>query len=233
MGKGSELSSKTVAHHHMLISSVLTTAVHWGVIISNPADRCKPPKVEKKQLKFYDEGQVVQMLRLLENEPLKLKSTVYLAIDSGIRNGELVGLTWSNVDFQDCRLYIEQQRQYVHGLGTLTKAPKTTSGVRHVTVSEQVMKSLRSFKVEQMENRLKFGTLWKDTDLVFVHEDGSPMHPHRPYKMFTEFLEKNNLPPISFHALRHTNASLLIAQGVDAATAMLSGFIDNHLYFKS
>ena len=80
---------------------------------------------------------------------------------------------------------------------------------------------LRRYRDRQVQELFKLGEIWKPDRLVFVHEDGTPMHPHRPYKWFTEFLERHGLPKITYHQLRHTNASLLISAGVDVVT--LSG----------
>jgi len=80
---------------------------------------------------------------------------------------------------------------------------------------------LRLYRGQQIEDSFKLGDAWKNDNLVFVHEDGTALHPHRPYKWFTEFLERHGLPKITYHQLRHTNASLLISAGVDVVT--LSG----------
>ena len=218
---GKTLSDKTVKHHHDLLSSIFGTAAQWNVIVNNPVSRVRPPKVAKKIAGFYDEQQVVEMFSLLEREPLKYKTAIYLAVDVGLRTGELTGLEWPDIDFESGRLAINKQRQYVHGYGTITKTPKTESGTRYVTVSDMVIGFLKAYKAEQNESRALLGDGWANSDIVFVHDNGKPMHPHRPYKWFMDFLKKNNLPKITFHALRHTNASLLIAQGVDIVT--LSG----------
>ena len=104
------------------------------------------------------------------------------------------------------------------GYGTFEKAPKTENGIRTITISKTVSAILRQYKGKQIQDRFILGDAWKNDNHVFVHEDGTDMHPHRPYKWFTEFLERHGLPKITFHQLRHTNASLLIGQGVDVAT---------------
>ena len=217
-GKAKALSSKTVKHHHDLLSSILGTAVQWNVILSNPAARVSPPKVEEKPKKFYDDEQVIELFRLLENEPLKYKAAIYLAVDTGIRESELAGLEWSDVDYENQRIDITEQRQYVHGYGIAVKPPKTKSGIRFVTVSEPVIDLLKQYQQEQDEYKVALGDRWIDSGYIFVHEDGEPMHPHRPYKWFMEFLKKHDLPKIDFHSLRHTNASLLISEDTDLVT---------------
>lgn len=220
---GKKLSSRTIKHHHDLVSAILETAVEWGIIESNPAKRIRAPKVRRnsKKTMYYDDKQVAQLLLHLEGEPLKYQTIIYLTIDTGIRLSEAAGLEWSDIDFQENLITVNKQRQQVSGYGTFVKEPKTESGNRQVTVSETVMKLLRQFKKAQSVNRLKLGDAWFESDIVFAHEDGKPISTKRPYQWLQHFLEKNNLPKISFHALRHTNASLLIAEGVDIVT--LSG----------
>jgi len=221
VSKDKKLSGKTVKHHHDLLSSIFSTAVKWGIITDNPALRVDSPKVEKKKPLYYDDIQVLELFKAIDNEPLKYKTLIFLTIDAGLRAGETTGLEWRNINFESNTITIEQQRQYVHGYGIITKEPKTDSGVRIISISDTVMKLLRSYRAEYSENKLKCGNLWADTDFVFVHEDGTPIHPHRPYHYFMKVIEKYNLPKITFHALRHTNASLLISEGTDIVT--LSG----------
>lgn len=95
------LSSRTILHHHRLISSILTSAVHWQLIFSNPTERVKPPKIEKQEAKHYDEDQTGRMLELLEQEPIKYIAMITLVVFSGMRLGELTGLTWDDIDFQN------------------------------------------------------------------------------------------------------------------------------------
>ena len=143
---------------------------------------------------------------------------MYLAIDTGLRKGELAGLTWEDIDFEMSTISINKQRHYVMGYGVFESSPKTEAGIRTVTVSQTVLNLLKRYKNQQRENRLKFGTAWKNEPYVFLHDDGSAIYPNRPYVWFTNFLQRHNLPKITFHQLRHTNASLLISAGQDVVT---------------
>jgi Site-specific recombinase XerD len=216
-----KLSDKTLRHHHGIISSILSTAVKWGVIVSNPAERVDLGKATKYKPNYYDDKQIKAMFAALAGEPLHYKTMVYLTIDTGMRSGEVTGLLWSEVDLDKGFVIVNKQRQYVSGYGTIEKDPKTENGFRTITLSETVVTLLRQYKNRQIKDMFKLGTVWKHDRQVFLHEDGTPMHPHRPYKWFTEFLERHNLLKITYHQLRHTNASLLISAGVDVVT--LSG----------
>lgn len=100
----------------------------------------------------------------------------------------------------------------------MERQPKTENGNRTVTLSSQMITMLKQYRQKQAEDKLKLGSAWKNGKYLFKHDDGQDLHPTRPYKWFMNFLKLHDLPKITFHELRHTNASLLIANGVDAVT---------------
>jgi integrase len=216
--KSNTLSDKSIKHHHDLISSVLSTAVEWNVIVNNPAERVKAPKASKSKVLYYDDEQVLNMLILLSDEPLKYKAIIYLTIDTGLRISEVAGLEISHINLNANSITIDKQRQYVSGSGTLVKETKTESGNRRVSISDNVVSVLKAYQHEQRINRLKHGSAWVESPYFFTHEDGQPMFPYRPYQWFVKFLERNGMPHITFHGLRHTNASIMISEGVDIVT---------------
>lgn len=213
-----KLTRKTVRNHHIVIHSILSTAVDWNILMNNPAERAKPQKVTKPKAKYYNDEQVAKMLNALSSEPLMYMTMIYLAIDIGLREGELTGLKWEDINFNTCEISINKQRHYIAGIGDVEGKPKTDAGMRTVTASKTVISLLKEYKKQQTENRLKFGTAWQNGEYVFLHEDGKPISTQRPYKWFTNFLKRHNLPKITFHQLRHTNASLLISSGEDIVT---------------
>ena len=215
------LSTKSVREHHAIISSILTTAFKWNIISNNPAARVDLGKKVRYKPAYYDIEQVTTMFTALESEPLRYQAMIYLTVDTGMRMGEVAGLHWTDIDLEKGIVTVNKQRQYVPGFGTLEKAHKTESGVRTITLSGTVTAMLRQYRNSQIEELLGLGEPWKVDNLVFVHEDGTPIHPNLPYKWFTAFLERHNLQKITYHQLRHTNASLLIAAGTDVVT--LSG----------
>ena len=216
-----KLSEKTIRHHHRLVSSILAVAVKWNLILSNPAERVDLGKLPKYRPAYYDDIQVTDMLDALEGEPLRYSALVYLTIDTGMRSGEICGLKWCDIDFDAGTVEVCRQRQYVSGHGIIEREPKTENGLRRITMSGTVAAMLRQYKSRQIEELFKLGEQWNAERFVFLNEDGTPIHPHRPYIWFVDFLKRHNLPKITFHQLRHTNASLLISAGVDIVT--LSG----------
>lgn len=220
--KPQPLSSNTINHYHRFISSVLTSAVQWQLIFSNPAERVKPPKVEKKEAAHYDEDMTERMLILLEQEPLKYRVMVTLTVFAGLRRGELCGLEWTDVNLDDGLLRVRQASQYIPGQGTFTKDTKNASSYRVISLPSVAVDMLKEYKVWQAEEKLKCGDqwvkAWKDNPRLFTQWNGKPIFPDTITMWFAKFREKHNLPNLPFHGLRHTNASLLIAQGVDVVT---------------
>lgn len=216
------LSKNTISHHHKLLSSVLNTAVHWQLIPSNPAQRIKPPESQRTRAESYGEEEILALFNALEKAPINYKAMIYTVIYSGIRLSELAGLTWDNVDFEKKTLTVDKQRMYISGYGEIEKDTKTISGVRTISLPNTVLNLLITYKKHCIEQKLKLGTLWQGEEpgigYIFLSPNGSPIFPLTPTKWFSEFIKKNNLPKIKFHGLRHSHASILIAEGVDIAT---------------
>lgn len=213
-GKPGGLSAKTILYHHRVISSILNDAVEWQLIPFNPASRVKPPKVQKKQAACYDVVQVKAMLKALETEEPKYRVIVTLALLTGLRRGELMGLTWQDVDFDGGTLMVRQASQYLPGKGTFVKEPKNESSQRLLALPRVLINMLRQYKKEQAEHRLKVGDLWQGSDRLFTTWDGQPMHPDTISKWFPKFLKRHGLTPLTFHGLRHTTATVLINKGI-------------------
>ena len=208
--EGKKLSDKTIRCHIGVIHSILSTAVKWNIIKDNPAKRIDIKKAKKPKAKYYDDEQLSYMLNALKNEPLMYTAMIYLSIDIGLRKGELTGLTWEDINFEKSQVNINKQRHYVMGYGTFECAPKTEAGTRTVTASKTVMNLLRQYRNFQLEQRLKLGTAWKNDPYVFLNEEGAAISPNLPYKWFVRFLERHNLPKITFHQLRHLNIAIFI-----------------------
>ncbi|MHB1406707.1 MAG: tyrosine-type recombinase/integrase [Desulfitobacteriaceae bacterium] len=212
-----QLSKQSIKHHHRTISAILSYAVREQCIINNPASRIKV-KVDKKEIAYFEEDMTEHMLSLLDSEHLKYKTLIYLAAYSGSRLGEVAGLEWSDVDFEHNLIRICRASQYLPGKGIITKDPKNESSKRIIAMPPLVMDLLKEYKARQNEERLACGDQWQDHDRLFTQWNGKPIFPTTPTVWFREFRRRHDLPDVKFHGLRHTNASLLIGQGVDVQT---------------
>ena len=214
------LSGKTILEHHRLLRAMLHRAVYWQLIVSNPAERVQPPKAKKPKRRSYDDEQTKILLENLEKltvEDTKYKVAIILTIFTGVRLGELMGLEWQDVDFRNGIISINRSSQYLSDMGVFTKVPKTESSIREIAIPEFIISLLEEYKLWYEEQKSLYGELWTNSNRLFVQADGKPMHPSSISKWFVKYVGTIGLPVINFHGLRHTNASLLVAQNVDIA----------------
>lgn len=216
--QGRGLSPKTILHHHRLISSMLQTAVQWQLIASNPCTRVKPPRVRQQDAAYLSDADTARLLSLLDGEPLQFKTMITLFIYSGVRRGELLGLKWQDVDFQTNHIHITRAILYTPEKGVYEDTPKNEKSKRYIALPISVMQLLKSYKAYQAEQILKLGDRWQHTGYIFTGWDGRPLHPDTISSQFKRFATENGFPGVHLHSLRHTNASLLIASGVDLRT---------------
>ena len=214
------LSGKTILEHHRLLRAMLHKAVYWQLIVSNPAERVQSPKARKPKRKSYDDEQtkiLLENLELLSSEDTKYKVAIIITVFTGVRLGELMGLEWQDVDFKNGIISINRSSQYLSDMGVFTKVPKTESSIREIAIPEFIISLLEEYKLWYEEQKSVYGELWTNSDRLFVQADGKPMHPSTISKWFVKYVGQIGLPVINFHGLRHTNASLLVAQNIDIA----------------
>lgn len=212
---GSGLSPKTIIEHHRVISSILSQAVKEQLVPSNMAQRATPPKNPKKEMDAFEVEEVQAILDALESEPLKWQVMTHLLIATGARRGEIMGLKWDRVIWDSSQLYLCENRVYTPQSGAISTTLKTGES-RYVSISASVIDLLRRWQTEQTEFFKFLGIT--PSGYVMTAEDGQPMHPDSPTDWLAKFSKRHNLPPIHPHKFRHTQASLLISEGVDILT---------------
>ena len=213
-GRDGNVSSESFCYSFRVLSSMLQDAVHWQIIPSNPCKRVEPPKAARKKIKVMNETDVSQMLAALQEEPLKYRTIVMLALDSGLRLGELMGLKWQDIDLEHSLVSVNKANQALVGKGIFTKCPKNESSVRSVVISNSTTILLRTYRCEQLKTQMLLGEKWIDEGWLFTQWNGKAMYPDTPSHWFRDFLAKHSLPHMRFHALRHLSATVLISQGV-------------------
>ena len=209
-------SPSTIKRKVAILQSILRQAVKLGLIQTNPAnaERLTMPKQIAPQVEIFTRQEAVEMLSCLEDEQLQYKVIVYLAIMSGAREGELVGLKFSDVDFINHRITIERSAYKLTGQPVQTKPPKD-SDVRTVKVDEYTIDLIRQLKAEKEREQFRLGTAWQGDEWLFTTWNGSIMFPSTPSHWFRDFLKRHNLKHRKFHALRHTSATLLLLAGTN------------------
>ena len=210
------LSASSVRRYFVVLQSVLGRAYKLGMIHSNPADseRIELPTSDDSQTDIFTKEEAEEMLRHLEKEPLQNQLLIHLAILTGCRRGELLALTWDDIDFQTGIITVSKSNYQLPGGEVCTKSPKTKGSVRQVAVPSYCIEMLAAYRDAQpglLAGENKEG--W-----IFTRQDGSPMPPQRATRWFSDFLQKNNLRHRKFHSLRHTSATLLLLNGTNIKT---------------
>lgn len=209
-----KLSNGTLRQHYIVLHSFFENACENEIIKENPTRKLKNllernNDVVREPLS-YDEEQVRYIIRCLENEPLMWRAAVMFAIDSGCRSGEIMGLKWSDIYPETGRVRICRTIRYTAKLGTFESSPKSGKN-RVIYLNRPALRCLEELKKKRKES--KNGRT--DEDYCFTQRDGRPLIPVAFNNFLTNFGRKYNLPRIHPHALRHTMASLSIANGAD------------------
>ena len=209
-----QYSDQSILLHYNIISNAFDKAIQWGYITTNENKKIERPKVRKKEIECYSPEEVIELVKVLKNESLKYQSVILLALDSGIRRGELTGLNWEDIDFKSGTINVNKATQYTKETGIFEKETKTATSDRKIYISNTTLNILKKFKVEQMEKKIKLGNKWGNSKRVFTTDFGYDMHPDTPSQIFETIIKKYNLKRITFHALRHTSISLMISKGI-------------------
>lgn len=209
-------SDKTIQHFYTIINTALKRAILWGYITTNPNSFIEKPKVRKKEIEYYTPEEVDELLQVIQNEPLKYQAIIYLAIDSGARRGEIVGLTWDDIDLKNKTIDINKSVQYTKERGIYETKTKTQTSDRKIYISDKTINILKQYQKEQLISKMKLGSKWENSKRVFTNNFGGDMHPDTPSQILEKIIKKYNLKRISFHGLRHTSISLQISSGIQA-----------------
>lgn len=222
---GKALSPKSVKNIHGILHKALQQAVAVGYIRFNPADACTLPRAEKKEISPLDEEQIATFLKAIEGHRHELLYKV--ALFTGMREGEVLGLMWDCVDFEKGTITIKRQlrREQKKGGAYYITTPKNGKP-RTITPAPWVMKLLRSQKARQAEQQLKMGPLWEASGMVFTNETGGYLSYRTVYDCFKRIVAQMGTPSTRFHDLRHTFAVASLRAGDDIKT--VQGNLGHH-----
>ena len=206
------LSPKTVKNIHSILHKALEQAVRAGELARNPADNCVLPRQIKKEIKPLEPEEITQFIQCLDDEPYR--NLFLTAFFTGMRQGELLGLSWDRVDFKTGIIEIRQQLQCIDGKYYL-ETPKHDK-VRYIAPARIVMDILCEEKVKQEKNQEMLGEAWKNEwNLVFTDELGKCLVRRTVDKHFKKVLKKSGIEEHRFHDLRHTFAVSMLDAGED------------------
>jgi len=209
------LAAQTVVSIRNVLRAALNQALRWGLVARNVATLVDAPRIERPPVRVLSADEARQLLDAAKGERFEAVYTVGLAL--GFRRGELLGLHWNCVDLDGAKATIVCALQRIRGKLELTET-KTVKGRRTVSVPQYAVRALKAHRARQLEQRLKAGTEWRDSGLVFTNTTGGPIEPVTLLRDYKRLLADAKLPSIRFHNLRHSAASLMLAQGVPLKT---------------
>lgn len=215
---GGGLSPKSITEHHRLISTVLDQAEKEGLVPFNVAGKATLPKMQKKEVNYFQPEQIAAIRDALESEPLKWRTLVHLLLITGARRGEVLGLKWEKVDFEGRKIHICNSVLYSADIGIYESSPKTATSNRFITLPTETMQLLRKYQAWQTKERFRLGGYYEDQGFLFAQDNGKPMHPDTVTTWLDRFSKRHGLPHINPHAFRHTMASMLYFNGVDSVS---------------
>lgn len=209
------LSGKTVKNVGAIMHKAFNMAVKQGIIQFNPCDAAELPKAEKREIAPLADDEIPRFLSAIDASPMR--NAFALCLFAGLREGECLGLSWKQVDFEKGRITISQQLQQSKKTGEYYIAPSTKSNKpRTIEPPPIAFQYLRAERAKQSENRLKAGPIWSNPDdLVFTDEAGKHYAIFTFYRRFKKIAASIGRPDARPHDLRHTAATVAIAAGSD------------------
>ena len=221
LGAGREgkpgLSPKTVKNIHGVLHEALQQAIRLGYLRSNPADACELPRVEKKEIRPLDSDEISRFLAAIKGH--RFEAVYIVDLFTGLRRGEILGLTWARVDLARGSIRIDRQLQSIPGQrGAYRLAATKSDKARTIAPASLVIATLRRWKARQAEWQLRAGPDWEGEGYVFTDELGHHLSPSTVYHNYKRLVASIGLPEARFHDLRHSYAVASLRAGDDIKT---------------
>ncbi|MGI8542161.1 MAG: tyrosine-type recombinase/integrase [Aridibacter sp.] len=210
--KKADYSPKTIRHVHNVLSPALKQAVRWKMLIQNPSEFCELPQMEKTEMKYLTAEETVKFLDFAKND--KYFPAFFLAIETGMRPEEYLGLKWKDFNFENKTVSVRRALVVKKGGSYVFTEPKTKKSRRSISISNSLIALIKKHRRKQLEKRLKIGANYQNLDIVFASEIGTPLlHGNFVRRHFKPIRDIAKLPKIRLYDLRHTTATLLLLSG--------------------
>lgn len=213
-----KLSSASLKKNYNVLSSIFNLAKKNDIIKKNPIEKVDPPTVTYKAGAVYNSTELSKLYQLLNKEENKqMALMVKVALKTGLRKGELLGLQWNDIDFTNNLIHVRHSLSYTKDGGYFLKEPKTKNSIRKVAPPVKLMEELKKHIYIKKTDRMESKELWEGGKYTFVFSSdlGKPLHLGSPNRWWMRFLERTGFKKIRFHDLRHTAATDLINRGAN------------------
>lgn len=212
------LSARTVRYTLLILRIALNKAMRWGLVARNVATLVDPPRVEHRDVRVLSPEETRRLLDAARGDPME--GLIVLAVSTGLRLGEGLGLRWTAVDLDRRQVRVEKALQRIAGRGQVLVEPKTRQSRRTIVLPIIAVEVLRNTRVQQASQRRAAGRDWLEGNYVFTVSTGGPLDGRNVGRTFRRILRSAKVPRMRFHDLRHSCASLLLAQGVSPRVVM-------------
>ena len=211
------LSPKTIKNINGAFHKALEQAKKLGYIRNNPLDAVILPRVEKKEIKTLEDDDLIRFLNIIKGQPDEL--IYFVTVFTGLRQGEVLGLTWDCVDFENSVLLINKQQSYLKRTKEFVYMSLKNGKARALTVADEVMDALRQQQEKQHQWEIAAGSAWSNPmQLVFTNELGEHVSHKTLYNRFKRLMKENGFDDLRYHSLRHTFAVSSLRAGDDIKT---------------
>jgi integrase len=211
-GKG----ARTIQLAHVVLHSIFRQAVREGILGRNPMEAVQRPRVETAEFQILNEEQARQFMIFASESPHE--TLFHLALTSGMRKGELLGLKWTDVDWTKGVLNVQRQLQTIPNQGYALVAPKSKAGYRQIKLGLGTLRQLEAHQKRQELARIAAGERWQEHGLIFTTSIGTYCDQTRVSRELKRVLKAAGLPDIRFHDLRHTSISFQLEMGTSLNT---------------
>ena len=218
-GKSGHISPQTVKRYTTVLRSMLTMAYKMYYMDDDVglSRRLTFPKERYQEVDVFTIEETNAILAAAKTEPINIRLLIELALFTGMRRGEIVGLKWSDINFDNQCLSVKRSIYKPRGEKSIEKEPKSHSSIRTIAIPNRLCETLKEYKKSQEQYSLSLAT-WQNLDYIFTDNIGNVMNPQTPTKQFSHFLDRHNIRHRKFHCLRHTSATILLSSGCDIKT---------------
>lgn len=198
---------------HQMLKQAFEQAIRWKKLSSNPVKNAVPPAIKKEEMKIWGPQEIITFLNYCRDEHHRI--TFLLAIYTGMRRGEILGLKWDDIDFEKMKINVKRSLAYTPEDGYIFTMLKTKNSKREIPIPQMLIDELLGHQKQQQIWKKRIGEEYQDQDFVNCRENGTEQDSRNLLRLMKRLIRDSNVTSIRFHDLRHTHASILISEGVD------------------
>jgi integrase len=207
------ISEEFVQYLHIILKKSFTTAIKWGLLKNNIMNKVDKPRRKRKEMQVWTLEEATRFLEEAKKSRPHFYMLYLLAIFTGMRKGEILALRWKDCMLDERKISVSKTLSYIKGQGIVCQETKTERSNRIISISDTVIEELKRYRIHQQKVKLMLGNAYQDNGYIIAKENGEPLNPNYVFNHFKKLLQKASVPPIRFHDLRHTHATIMLGLG--------------------